>query len=449
MYFQQGESSIEEGRCAFMSQAVVALIILAVVMVLFVTEALPLAVTALVGAIAMAVFGVIGFDQAFAGFGSDTLMMVAGMLIIGQAVYESGVVERMGGVLRAIVSLGERSSIALVSLVAGVLSAFMSNTAIVASVLPMVDSLAESSGKRSLRTGLAMSVGAAAILGGSLTLVGSTPQLVAQGILESAGEQTLGFFTLLKGALPLFVLGIAYYATVGRRLLAHRALGPARADGEQPAAAASSTFGASAQPARSSRKALITAATFVVCVAAFVAGVWTVGTVALSGALFLIVTKCIDLKSVVRNVDWSAVVILGGSLGFSAGLEESGAGALVANTIIDLCGGAAANPLGIFAAMVVITAVLSNFMSNTAVVAMLAPMGLYLAETMAFSPIAMVVGIVLAASVCLATPIGSPPMTLTLSAGYRFGDYLKAGAPLCVLLVLTIIATVPVLYGAI
>lgn len=73
-----------------MSEAGSALIILVVVMVLFVTEALPLAVTALMGAIAMAVFGIIGFDQAFAGFGSDTLMMVAGMLIIGQAVYESG-----------------------------------------------------------------------------------------------------------------------------------------------------------------------------------------------------------------------------------------------------------------------------------------------------------------------------------------------------------------------
>lgn len=424
-----------------MSQAVVALIILAVVMVLFVTEALPLPVTALLGAIAMAVFGVIGFDQAFAGFGSDTLMMVAGMLIIGQAVYESGVVDRMGGLLRRLVSLGERSAIALVSLVAGVLSAFMSNTAIVASILPMVDSLAESSGKRSLRTGLAMSVGAAAILGGSLTLVGSTPQLVAQGILESSGEEGLGFFTLLKGALPLFVLGIAYYATIGRRLLAHRAEAPAREEG----ARVSAEDGAVRQA--SSGKALVTAATFVVCVVGFVAGVWTVGTVALTGALFLIVMRCIDLKSVVRNVDWSAVVILGGSLGFSAGLEESGAGALVANTIIDLCGGAAANPLAIFAAMVVITAVLSNFMSNTAVVAMLAPMGLFLAETMGFNPITMVVGIVLAASVCLATPIGSPPMTLTLSAGYRFSDYLKVGAPLCVLLTLAIVVLVPMLYG--
>lgn len=424
-----------------MSQAVVALIILAVVMVLFVTEALPLPVTALLGAVAMAVFGIIGFDQAFAGFGSDTLMMVAGMLVIGQAVYESGVVDRMGGLLRRIIALGERSAIALISLVAGVLSAFMSNTAIVASILPMVESLADSTGKRSLRTGLAMSVGAAAILGGSLTLVGSTPQLVAQGILESSGEETLGFFTLLKGALPLFAVGIVYYATIGRRLLARRADAPAAGEVVLPSAEKQA-------PARPSvRKAAITAATFAVCVAGFVAGVWTVGAVALTGALFLIATRCIDMKSVVRNVDWSAVVILGGSLGFSAGLEESGAGALVANTIIDLCGGAAANPLAIFAAMVVITAVLSNFMSNTAVVAMLAPMGLFLAETMGFNPITMVVGIVLAASICLATPIGSPPMTLTLSAGYRFSDYLKAGAPLCALLVLVTIVTVPLLYG--
>ncbi|BAK43877.1 hypothetical protein EGYY_06760 [Eggerthella sp. YY7918] len=434
-------SAEREGRCALVSQAIIALVILVVIMVLFITEALPLAVTALLGAVAMAVFGVIDFSQAFAGFGSDTLMMVAGMLIIGQAVYESGVVDRMGGLLYKIVSLGERSSIALVSCVAGVLSAFMSNTAIVASILPMVDSLAESSGKRSLRTGLAMSVGAAAILGGSLTLVGSTPQLVAQGILESAGEETLGFFTLLKGALPLFVIGLVYYATIGRRLLMKCTVASAHDETQ-----AASPVAAIEAPAKTTKKAAITALTFLLCVVGFVAGVWTVGTVAIAGALFLIITRCIDLTSVVRNVDWSAVVILGGSLGFSAGLEESGAGELIANVIIDLCGGALANPLAIFAAMVVITAVLSNFMSNTAVVAMLVPMGLFLAESMGFSPIAMAVGIVLAASVCLATPIGSPPMTLTLSAGYRFGDYLKAGTPLCVLLVAVIIVLVPLLY---
>src|SRR5699024_5123379 len=129
------------------------------------------------------------------------------------------------------------------------------------------------------------------------------------------------------------------------------------------------------------------------CVAGFVAGVWTVGAVALAGALFLIATRCIDLQSVVRNVDWSAVIILGGSLGFSAGLEESGAGVLVANAIIGLCGGEAASPLVIFGSLVIITAILSNFMSNTAVVAMLAPMGLFLAETLGFSPLAMTVGI--------------------------------------------------------
>ncbi len=411
-------------------------------MVLFVTEALPLPATALLGALAMAVFGIIGFDQAFAGFGNDTLMMVAGMLVIGQAVCETGVVDRMGGVLERLASLGERSSIALVSLVAGVLSAFMSNTAIVASTLPVVDSVAESSGRRSLRRGLAMPVGAAAILGGNLTLVGSTPQLVAQGILEGAGEQGLGFFTLLKGGLPLFVIGIAYYATVGRRLLRDESDASGRQEG--PPHDAKATDARAASP----EKALVTLATFAACVVGFVTGVWTVGAVALAGALFLIATRCIDLQSVVRNVDWSAVIILGGSLGFSAGLEESGAGVLVANAIIGLCGGEAASPLVIFGAMVIITAILSNFMSNTAVVAMLTPMGLFLAETLGFSPLAMAVGIVLAASVCLATPIGSPPMTLTLSAGYRFSDYLKVGAPLCVLLVAAIIVFVPMLYGA-
>ncbi|MDR0349966.1 MAG: anion permease, partial [Coriobacteriales bacterium] len=73
-----------------MAPELIATVILIVVIVLFVTEAIPLPLTAVLGALAMAVFGIISFPEAFAGFSNDILMMVVGMLIIGRAVYESG-----------------------------------------------------------------------------------------------------------------------------------------------------------------------------------------------------------------------------------------------------------------------------------------------------------------------------------------------------------------------
>jgi di/tricarboxylate transporter len=463
----------------------VAIVILVLVMIMFITEVVPLPVAAMLGALAMAACGIISFPEAFAGFANDTLMMVVGMLVIGLALYESGLLDRVGSLLGRLLANRRRAPVGLIGSTVAVLSACMSNTAVAAAFLPLVDSLAArpqggapaARGAVSSRP-LYMVVGVFAVLGGNLTLIGSTPQLVVQGVLDSSGLPTFGFFSLLKGALPLLVVGVLYFSTVGRRLLAGAgetggrtavlAEVPAPAPVGPPAPAAAVASSASSAPAPapapapagipvgapaeerrlpSYRRMCLAATVFVLCIVGIVAGLWTVGAVAMLCALLLVALRCIDLGTVVRKVDWSSVVILGGSLGFSAGLEASGVGRTLASGIIGLCGGSNAQPLLVFSAVVVVTAVLSCLISNTAVAAMMAPMGIFLAQGMGFCVTTMVVGIVLASSVCFATPIGTPPMTLTLSAGYRFTEYLKVGTPFCLLLVVVIIVFTPLLYG--
>ena len=312
----KGSAKRGERRCSLVSQAAVALIILAVCH----------------GPVRHGGFAASGHG-AVGGLGhggvrhhrvrpgvrrvrNDTLMMVAGMLVIGQAVCETGVVDRMGGVLERLASLGERSSIALVSLVAGVLSAFMSNTAIVASTLPVSIRLPSRAGGARFAGGWPMPVGAAAILGGNLTLVGSTPQLVAQGILEGAG----GAGAWLLHLAQRWASAVRHRHCLlchGRTPAAKGRVGRFRAARRPAARCEGDRCARSVARKRPSSRWRRSPHAFV----GFVTGVWTVGAVALAGALFLIATRCIDLQSVVRNVDWSAVIILGGSLGFSAGLE--------------------------------------------------------------------------------------------------------------------------------
>lgn len=431
-----------------MTATALALGVFALVVVLFATELLPLPVTALFGAVLMVLFGIIDAKQAFAGFGSSTLMMVVGMLIIGRAMYESGLVSYVGDTLARSRRLTVSAIMVIVPAVAGILSAFMSNTAIAAAFLPMADSLIASKGEKRLKAGLYVAIGVASVLGGNLTLVGSTPQLVAQGILESSDAQTMGFFTLAQGALPLFVVGLGYCA-FSARFLAKGDAGPEPnaqcADGGN---SPQQEAGGAIPPHAASRKNMaITAAVFAACALCFAFGAADEGLIALAGALALVVARCISLPSIVRNVDWSSVVVLGGSLGFSSGLEASGAGEWAARAIIDMCGGSQAEPIVIFAVMVIMTAVLSNFMSNTAVVAMFVPLGLFLSDALCCNPLAMTVGIVLASSICFGTPIGSPPMTLTLSSGLSFKDYVKTGMPLCAMCAAIVIACVPALYG--
>ncbi len=426
-----------------MTEAFIALAILVVVMVLFVTEAIPMPVTAMLGAVAMAAFGVIDYKQAFAGFANDSLMLVVGLLIVAQAIYESGILGKVKGLLERFSQMDDVAAAGTFSVVTGVLSGFFSNTAMSALGLQIAGSTVTGDPEKAARRKMAlfMPIGAAAVLGGNFSLAGSTPQLVAQGVLQEAGLEAMGFFTIAAGGIPLFIIGLVYYATIGRVLL--RTCKPAA----NALAVGEAGEGGTDDVTPSTRNMAISAAVFLLCVAGFVVGVWTMGTVAIAGALVLIMTRCISLKSIVQKLDWSTIVILGGSLGFCVGLEESGAGEMLANFIIGLCGGAEANPLVLMAAMCALTCVVSNLMANTASAAMMVPMGVFLAQSMGINPMAMAIAIVYATSFCLFTPIGTVPMTLTLSAGYRFVDYIKVGAPLAIILIAATVALVPMIYG--
>ena len=418
----------------------IAIAVLVVTVVLFITEIIPLPVTAMLGALAMAFFGIIGYDQVFLGFSSDTFMLVTGMLIIGQAMVESGILLKVGQGLKTLALRNNGTTIGIVGSAVGGLSSVMSNTVITASVLPVIDSLVESSKGLLTKKGLYMAMGAAAVLGGNLTLVGSTPQLVVQGILESANQATFDFFTLTKGGIPLFIIGIAYYAFIAPKLL-----GSTKENNE-----IENDIQVSKEKAEYSfsiKNSILTLGTLAVCIIAFMTGLLPVGVIAIMGALFLIVARCISLKSIARNVDWSTVVILGGTIGLSAGIVDSGAAEMIAYWIVGLAGGESANPWIAFAAIICVTVILTNIMSNTAIAAIMMTMGIHLSLVLDINVLAMAVGIVFAASICFMTPIGSPPMTLTLSGGYRFIDYAKVGAPLCILLTLSICLIVPLLYG--
>lgn len=186
---------------------------------------------------------------------------------------------------------------------------------------------------------------------------------------------------------------------------------------------------------------------FIFCIISFVLELFPVGITALIGGCVLILTRCISEKEAYRKMDWSAIAILGGALGFSKGLDASGAGELIAKTIINLCGGEAAAPMVIFAVIVVVSTLLSNLMSNTAVTAMLTPIGVYMAQAMGVNPLTMVIGIVIGSSLAFSTPIGTTPVTLTLAAGYRFNDYVKVGGVLNMICLIATIILIPLLYG--
>ncbi len=195
------------------------LILFVVALVLFATEWLPVDVTALGLLSALLLTGLLTPKQAFAGFGSDTVLTLASLFILTRVLLRAGVIEWIG------VSLARRARNApamlrgLLGTVAGI-SAFTSNTATTAVFLPVVAGLARRGG---IGVGRAlMPLAFASILGGTVTLIGTTTNLVVSGALPTTGQRALGFFELAWVGLPVAVVGLLYLFFVAPRLLPER-----------------------------------------------------------------------------------------------------------------------------------------------------------------------------------------------------------------------------------
>lgn len=423
-----------------MPQLVIALIITVLVIISFAVQVIPLPLTAILGALAMVVFGIIEPADAISAFGSDTVMMVAGVIIIGNAIFETGLAEKLGASILNLPIIGgkEKRLLLIVMIIITVLSSFVSNTAAVAMFLPLVASIAQSSNGKIKKKNCYMAMGIASVVGGFCTQSGSTPQMVAQEILlETDGLRGLTFFELTKIGILIAIVMFIYFLTVGYRLQERCFNFP-----EVP-----NTSTTQQTVSQSTWKQVVSGLILVGCVIGFISGVLSFGIISLLSACACILTGCISQKRVFETMDWSTIIVLGGSIGFANGMEESGAVNLIGDALVNSFGQNGENVLLVFGMIILLTALLSNVMSNTATVAVLAPLGINVALKMGADPITFVIGIIIASNLAFATPIGTPPMTMVLIGGYRFSDYVKVGGLFNVIAVIVTIFAVPLLYG--
>ena len=176
---------------------------------------------ALLGSVTLLlVIGVVDADQAFAGFSNAAPLTVAALYVVAAAVEKTRALEVVAWRLLPGPGGGERSSLARVLLPTATSSAFLNNTPIVAMVAPTVLAWARRTGRSPSRYLIPVSF--AAIVGGVVTLIGTSTNLVVSGLLEDAGEEPIGLFELTKVGLPIAVAGLALLIFVAPRLLPTR-----------------------------------------------------------------------------------------------------------------------------------------------------------------------------------------------------------------------------------
>ena len=166
---------------------------------------------------------------------------------------------------------------------------------------------------------------------------------------------------------------------------------------------------------------------------------------ALVGAVAMVLTRCLSIEEAYKAIDWKVIFLLGGILPLGMALQQTGTASILANTIMQPL--VQLGPIYILAAFYLITAIMTETMSNNAAAILLAPIALSIAAILGVSPRPFLIAITFAASTSFATPIGYQTNTMIYApGGYRFLDFTKVGAPLNIIIWITAVLLIPMLW---
>ncbi|KIX16354.1 SLC13 family permease [Paracoccus sp. 228] len=419
-----------------MSPTTITLLLLAFAIVMFIWERIPLALTAMIVCVALAITGVLTPAEAFEGFVNSNVILFVAMFIIGGALFQTGMAREIGGLVTRFART-ERQLVVAIMLITGLMSGLLSNTGTAAVLIPVVIGIAARSGFA--RSKLLLPIVFAAAMGGNLSLIGAPGNLIAQAALEPQGLR-FGFFEYGYIGLPMLLAGILFMATIGLKLLPDH-----RVEGEDLSTASDSH----SKPEIPQWKKNMALAVLIITVVGMVfesqIGIRLHVTGAI-GAIALILFGVITEKQAYQSIDARTIFLFGGILSLATAMETTGAGTAVANAVLGLLG--PDTPMFLIMLTIFLIAVaLTNFMSNTATTALLVPIGLSISTTIGADPRAVLMAIVIGGSLAYATPIGMPANVMVLGpGGYTFKDYAKAGLPLILVSTIVSMTLLPILF---
>ena len=169
-------------------------------------------------------------------------------------------------------------------------------------------------------------------------------------------------------------------------------------------------------------------------------------TAVLIAAVLMILTGCFrSVEAAYKTINWESIVLIAAMMPMSTALEKTGVSALVSQWLAQTLGGS--GPYVLLAGLYFTTSLLTMFISNTATAVLMAPIALTSAQAIGVSPLPMLFGVAVAASMCFASPFSTPPNALVMRAGrYTFMDYIRVGLPLQLIMGVVMIFALPLIF---
>ena len=166
---------------------------------------------------------------------------------------------------------------------------------------------------------------------------------------------------------------------------------------------------------------------------------------ALSGAVAMVLGRCITIEEAYKAIDWKVIFLLGGVIPLGLAMEQTGTAEWLAGTIMNPL--LELGPFAVLACLYAITAILTELMSNNASAILLVPIAFSAAELMGVSVRPFLMAITFATSTSFATPIGYQTNTMIYApGGYRFFDYARIGVPLNIIFWIVSVLIIPLLW---
>ena len=359
------------------SPSTITLLFLLFAVIMFVIEKIPLGVTSMIVCIGLTITDVLDVQTAFAGFTDSNVILFVAMFIVGGALFETGMANKIGGIVTRFAKT-ERMLIVAIMVIVGLMSGVLSNTGTAAVLIPVVIGIAAKSGyKRS------------------------------------------------KLLMPILIAGILFYATIGYKLL------PECDPKEEEAFDTKRDFD-QVPKWKQWMSLIILILTLLAMIFEEKIGISLCVSGGI-GALLLILTGVISEKDALKSIDLKTIFLFGGTLSLAAALEKTGAGEMIAEKVIGALG-SDPSPYILTLVVFLLCCVITNFMSNTATTALMVPICLSIAQRIEADPRAVLMACVIGGSCAYATPIGMPANTMVVGVGgYRFMDFVKAGFPLIII----------------
>ena len=394
---------------------VLSLLLLAVL--LFATEKFPVDFVALMVLGALLILRLVTPQEGISGFSNPATITVGAMFVLSSALRKTGALDLVG---RMLAQIGKTPSTLLlvVMLTVGAVSAFINNTAAVAVFLPIVLTLSRRN--KVSPSKLLIPLSYASQFGGVCTLIGTSTNLLVSSISEKHGSGTFSMFEFAPLGLIMFVAGTLYLIVFSRWILPDLGIDQSTeiCDQEIPET-----------EVKNSSKSPIVLMIIATVVGRAAFGVMPILVTAILGCVALVATRCITLDEAYAAIDWKVIFLLACILPLGIAMEKSGAAQLIANHALGVVG--SYGPLAVLAALYLITAILTETMSNNAAAVLLAPIAFSTATRLGVDPKPFLIAVCFAASTSFATPVGYQTNTMVYNAGrYRFTDFMRVGIPL-------------------